>query len=78
MDTGRIVAELKKEIERLRRAVTALEGQSPRAVAKSKAAPQRTIRAKNNGGLTAAGRKKLSDMMKRRWAERKKKAAKKD
>jgi hypothetical protein len=30
---------------------------------------------KRRGGLTAAGRKKLSEAMKRRWAERKKNAS---
>jgi hypothetical protein len=30
---------------------------------------------KAGGGLTAAGRKRLSDLMKKRWAERRKKAA---
>jgi hypothetical protein len=30
---------------------------------------------KKRGGLTAAGRKRLSEMMKKRWAERRKKNA---
>jgi len=30
---------------------------------------------KKRGGLTAAGRKRLSDAMKKRWAERRKKAS---
>jgi hypothetical protein len=30
---------------------------------------------KRRGGLTAAGRKKLSDAMKKRWADRRKKQA---
>ncbi len=30
---------------------------------------------KRRGGLTAAGRKKLSEAMKKRWAERRKKQA---
>jgi hypothetical protein len=77
LDTGRIVAELKREVERLTRAITALAGQSPKAAANSKAAPQRTTRKNKKAGLTAAGRKKLSDMMKARWALRRKKAAKK-
>jgi hypothetical protein len=77
LDTGRIVAELKREVERLTKAITALEGQSPKAVAKIKAALYQSIGKKRKSGLTAAGRKKLSDSMKKRWAERKKKAAKK-
>ena len=31
---------------------------------------QSTVKKQNGGGLTAAGRKKLSDLMKKRWAER--------
>jgi hypothetical protein len=40
------------------------------------AAPVRTAtEEKKRGGLTAAGRKRLSQAMKKRWAERKKKSS---
>jgi hypothetical protein len=78
LDTGKIVAELKREIERLRTAVTALEGQSPKALVKRNAPPHRASANKGKrDNLTPAGRKRLSELMKKRWAERKKKPAKK-
>jgi hypothetical protein len=39
-------------------------------------APARRVKAKRGGHLTAAGRKRLSELMKKRWAEKKKKKAK--
>ena len=78
MDTGRIVAELKSERDRLSQAITALEGLSPRATAKRSAVPNPvTRRKKKRDRLTPAGRKRLSDMMKKRWAEKRKKGSKK-
>jgi len=41
-----------------------------KAIAGAKAAAR-----KKRGGLTPAGRKRLSEMMKKRWAERRKKAS---
>jgi len=77
LDTGRIVAELKRERDRLSRAIVALEGESPKATAKMSAVSNRTARSKKKGGrLTPAGRKRLSDLMKKRWAEKRKKASK--
>jgi hypothetical protein len=78
LDTGRIVAELKRERDRLSRAIAALEGQPPKAAAKSSAVPHRAARSKKRGGrLTPEGRKRLSDMMKKRWADKRKKGSKK-
>ena len=54
------------ELTQLRRQFGTANGTRP--------APQAS--AERRGGLTAAGRKKLSDMMKKRWAERRKAAAK--
>jgi anti-sigma factor RsiW len=77
LDTGRIVAELKRERDRLSQAIAALEGQSPKAAAKRSAVSHRAARGKKKRGhLTPAGRKRLSDMMKKRWAEKKKKGSK--
>ena len=79
MELNKIVAELKTEKDRLDRAIAALEssdGRRRKAVAK-KAAPSPVVRAtKKRGGISAAGRKRLSDAMKKRWIDRKKKAAK--
>ena len=78
MDTGRIVAELKRERDRLSQAIAALEGQSSKATAKRSAVPHRaTPSKKKRDHLTPAGRKRLSDMMKKRWEEKRKRGSKK-
>ena len=77
MDTGRIVAELKRERDRLSRAIAALDGDSAEFAARTSAVPSRATRSKKKGDrLTPAGRKRLSEMMKKRWAERRKKGSK--
>ena len=78
LDTARIVAELKRERDRLNRAIAALDGDSRHSAAQTSAAPNRATLTKTNGDrLTPAGRKRLSEMMKKRWAERRKKASQK-
>jgi hypothetical protein len=77
LDTGRIVAELKKERDRLSQAIAVLDGQAPKSAARMSAVPKRVTRSKKKGDhLTPAGRKRLSDMMKKRWAEKRKKGSK--
>ena len=66
MDKEGIVAHLKIERERLDRAIAALQGAGTTA-ANSRHKGNKKRR------LTAAGRKRLSDSMKARWAARKKK-----
>jgi hypothetical protein len=76
MDTGKILAELRGERDRISQAITALEAlhNTPSTVRKSPGRPKgsTSTASKKRKGLTAAGRKRLSEMMKRRWAERKK------
>jgi len=75
MDTRKILAELRSERDRIGHAILAIEAISgegtrlTRAVraARTPSKPRRRYR------MTAAARKKLSAMMKARWAERKKK-----
>ncbi len=74
MDLERIVAELKTERDRLDQAIAALEGKRTGATPKP-AAPRAQKKSRRGHGLTAAGRKRLSEMMKKRWAERRKKNA---
>jgi hypothetical protein len=77
LDIGRIVAELKRERDRLSQAIAALEGQSPKATARRSAVPYRAAHSKKRGGrLTPEGRKRISEAMKRRWAEQRKKGSK--
>ncbi len=76
MDTRRILAELRAERTRIDQAIAAIEaisrnssgGRGRQSAAIKAAKPQR-----RRHRLTAAGRKRLSEMMKQRWAERRKK-----
>jgi hypothetical protein len=78
MDTRTILVNLKAELSRLNQAIAALESLDgtatamPRATTPpAKAAPTQA----KKGGLTPAGRRRLSAMMKARWAARRKAAA---
>ena len=76
MDLDRIVADLKQERDRLTQAIAALEGSgSPQVARKMSGATPRppALKGSKRGGLTPAGRKRLSLAMKKRWAERRKK-----
>jgi hypothetical protein len=72
LDLTKIITELKSERDRIGRAISALLDDAKAAVVgatttRKAAAPASTRRGK---GLTAAGRKRLSEAMKRRWADR--------
>jgi len=80
VDTAKIVRELDAEIARLTSARKILSGSD--AAAQPKRQPKRAVtakapKAKRVSRLSAAGRKKLSELMKKRWAERRKKAGSK-
>ena len=78
MDTAKIVRELDAEIARLTSARSILTGSSSsrRAPQHTRSMPsKRAVSAKPTSRLSAAGRRRLSDLMKKRWAERRKKAA---
>ncbi len=68
MDLEKIVAELKTERDRIGRAVAALLDEAKSAV--SSATRKIVAPTRRGKGLTAAGRRRLSEAMKRRWAER--------
>ena len=70
MTIDTIVAELKAERDRINHAIIALDGLS----ANGAATPRAVTQPKKRGGMTAAGRKRISEMMKARWAARRKKA----
>ena len=66
MDLNKIIAELKREREKIGRAIaTLLEGANV-----SGKAPTRKATPKRKGRITPEGRRRLSLAMKRRWAER--------
>ena len=70
MDTARILTELRSERERIDRAITALEAldstAAPTRQTTSQAAPKPRGRR-----MSPAARKRMSQMMKNRWAQRK-------
>jgi len=70
MDTEHIVGQLRAEMERIGHAIGLLEGNAP---AKRVGRPPNSVAtgpAPRKGGLTPAGRRKLAEAMRRRWAER--------
>jgi hypothetical protein len=76
LEIDRIVADLKKERDRLIHAITALVGAGSAAAGRRGpiAAPKLgTTKRKRSGGITKEGRRRLSELMKKRWTERKKK-----
>jgi hypothetical protein len=79
MDTRTILVDLKAELNRIDRAISALEGLDGTGTLKATTASAQPAPAQPRGrrsGLTPAGRKRISEMMKARWAARRKKAAK--
>ena len=75
MDLDRIVSELKSERDRISRAISLLENESTKIVRKNAASSKMAASKKRRSGLTSAGRKRLSEAMKKRWADRKKKGS---
>ncbi len=61
MDTKRILAELQAERSRIDRAIAAIEAINSNSA--NSGAPRR-----RRGRLSAAARKRLSELMKKRWA----------
>jgi hypothetical protein len=71
MDTASIIAELEAERDRLNRALAALRGTGNT----TRTATGKPDGRKSKRTLSAAARKRIGEAMKKRWAERKKKAA---
>ena len=72
MDIKQILADLRAELNRIDRVIATLESLDGTATATAPAAPSHA----EKRGLTPAGRRRLSAMMKARWAARRKAAAK--
>jgi hypothetical protein len=76
MNIPQILNGLRAERDRINKAIAALEGldsaSSPAARANTSPSHAKGFR-KKKGGLTPAGRRRLSENMKKRWAERRKK-----
>jgi hypothetical protein len=71
------VSELKAERNRLDKAIEALDGANATRATVPTVVPsiKGTSTPRKRHGISAAGRKRLSMLMKKRWAERRKKAS---
>ncbi len=77
MDIQNVLADLKKERARLDAAIEALQGLSSgrkRGPGRPAGSGKAKVAAVRRRHMSAAARKRISDMMKKRWAERKKAA----
>jgi hypothetical protein len=77
LEIDKIVADLRKERDRLVKAIAALMnvGSAPTGKRRGrKPGPKAAAtKRKRRGGISKEGRKRLSELMKKRWAERRKK-----
>jgi hypothetical protein len=77
LEIDKIVSDLKKERDRLVKAIAALVGMGSTTTGKRrgrKPGPKAAAKTrKRRGGISKEGRKRLSELMKKRWAERRKK-----
>jgi hypothetical protein len=80
MDIQNILADLKRERDRLNSAIAALEGPGQRRrgrpAGSGSAGPSSSASTgrRQRRHMSAAARKRISEMMKQRWAERKRKS----
>ncbi|MBZ5629162.1 MAG: hypothetical protein LAO06_09895 [Acidobacteriia bacterium] len=75
MDTKQILSELHSQRDRLNQAIAALEAIEPAGKTASRKVRSTTTAPKKRR-MSAAARKRLSDLMKKRWASGKMKRAK--
>lgn len=80
MQVNEILAEIDREIERLQQARNLLAGSPARRTggrrAAAPAAPKPETKKRGKRRLSAEGRRRISEALKKRWAERKKASAK--
>jgi len=76
MDTNRILAELRAERARLDRAITAIEAVNSTGRRRVGCPPRAAAIPRRRGRMSAAARRKLSRLLKERWAQGKMKRAK--
>jgi hypothetical protein len=77
LEIDKIVSDLTKERDRIVKAIAALVGMGTASTGKRrgrKPGPKAAATTgKRRGGISKEGRKRLSELMKKRWAERRKK-----
>ncbi|MFI5107864.1 MAG: hypothetical protein ACHP78_03350 [Terriglobales bacterium] len=76
MDTNRILAELRAERDRIDQAISAIEAVNSTGGRRVGRPPGAARKPRRRGGMSAAARRKLSRLLKQRWAQGKMKRAK--
>jgi len=76
METNRILAELRAERDRIDRAISAIEGLNSTGRRRVGRPPRAAQKPRRRGRTSAAARRKLSRLLKQRWAQGKMKRAK--
>ena len=76
MDINTILAELRAERDRIDQAISALEAVNSTGRRRVGRPPKAVRKAPRRGGMSAAARRKLSRLLKQRWAQGKMKQAK--
>jgi hypothetical protein len=76
MDTNRILAELHAERDRIDQAISALEAVNSTGRPRVGRPPGTARKAGRRGGMSAAARRKMSRLLKQRWAQGKMNRAK--
>ena len=73
MDLQKILSDLTAEKDRIVRAIAALLESPPKRGRPKKGVKPPRAKGKRRGRMTPEGRRRLSEAMKKRWAERKRK-----
>lgn len=74
METNRILAELRAERGRIERAISAIEGLNSTGRPRVGRPPKAAQKVRSRRPMSAAARRKLSRLMKQRWAQGKMKS----
>ena len=69
MDTDRILAELRMERDRIDQAISALEAVNSTGRRRVGRPPGAARKVRRHGGMSAAARRKMSRLLKQRWAQ---------
>lgn len=74
LDIQKVIADLKKQKEQITQAIDALEGLAPASNHNHSASAHATQNKRKGGHISPEGRRRLSELMRKRWAERRKKS----
>ena len=69
MDINRVLADLRAEHGRIERAIAALEAVNSTGRRRAGRLPRAAVTRRRRGRMSAAARRKLSQLLKQRWAQ---------